>query len=762
MKRSILVGLGVLAGVVLLLGALDVIPLGLGGGGGARDPGASDLLHAGDEEGEHAATLEGLGRGKDAAARTPAAPAPEVEVVPAEVHGGTPGGASVRGRVVRAKGHVPFPGVKVTLTRPDSMVAYLRAKANGRFDDLEARTGADGRFAFLDVTPSKGYVVRARHEGFAAASTPEALDLSGRGSVDVGDLVLGPGATITARVLDAERRPAPNVRVVATWRISNRLGVILADPATAPEIEAEARTGSDGRFTLARLDPQPTTLLVMAPSGAAQVVPEVTLEAGAVKSLEDIVLPPDRHLAGTVTWKDGTPVTDARLFAAPQMQTGVRTTATDAQGRFRLGWLPEGDNYVLGVLVPGLPAKLVMGLHLGQDDVSVQLPMPGSLRGTVRAASGAPVQRFGLELEPSQPPSDFMARMVGTQVRRALGPTPFVDPQGTFDVPRVQAGSYTVRVSAPGFPTVERKGVVVTGGETTELHVEVPRGNVARGVVRRANGDPVEGARLFVVEDALAQDVEPTALAGYVHNRDPDAVSRGDGSFELPPQTPGRYDVIASRPDLLPGIAHRVDLGSGDVGDVRIQLPPSGSVRGVLLDQSGRPAPGERVFVLFRSGILRLEQTDAKGRFEAKGLPVGRCLVRWASFGATRVYNRLIRGGDPAKRDRGYDELRRDGEEHEVVDGGTLEVSLRLPPRTRVSGHYRIAGQPPPEKKRTFYVTVQGGGTWVRVDVDADGAFETRLEGGTYVVYGPSSEDFEVKTIVVPEATSQVIDIDMD
>ena len=68
-----------------------------------------------------------------------------------EIVGSDPNGGSIRGRVIRKKGGVPMARVRVTLGRPDSLITYLRAKANGRFDELEVMTDENGRFAFTEL-----------------------------------------------------------------------------------------------------------------------------------------------------------------------------------------------------------------------------------------------------------------------------------------------------------------------------------------------------------------------------------------------------------------------------------------------------------------------------------------------------------------------------------------------------------------------------------------------------------------------------------
>jgi len=762
MAFFLLVGLAVLA---LALDAAGVLPLGIfGPSDGTHGSEPVDLLGASGEDGAEA-TLKGRGTkaAKDAEAAANAA-ANETPTQPAEVRGGTPGGGVVRGRVVRGEGGVPIAGVLVKLSRFDSLISYLRAEVNGRYDVLEAHTGPDGHFAFLDVTPSKDYVVRAlaREQGFAAASSKKAIDLRGRGSVDIGDLALRAGARIEGRVLDHEKQPVVGVVVTATWRINNPLGIVLSQSATAPAIQAKTRTDEAGRFQLAHIEAVPTTIYFEAPGGAAEVLRGVLLDEGKTTTVADVVLPGGHFLAGVVQWSDGKPVAGARVFVTPMNRGTVRPTETVADGSFRIDWLPEEERLGLGVLVAGLPVHMEQGVALDRDDVKVVFPVPGRLEGRVVAAKGGrPVTRFKIHLDAAEQPAAWMLRFIQAQVKRGLGATPFMAEDGAFTFPRVAPGTYTVRVTANGYPEAKVAEVVISAKETTTIRVEVAGGNVARGTVERASGDPVAAARIYVIPGGVQAGTQGVGLTAYVNDREPDAVTDLTGHFMLPPQTPARYDVIAVHPDTLPALVRGVDLRVGDASNVEIRLPPSGAVRGRLLDESGRPAKDETIYVLYRDGIVRTERVDDEGRFEARGLPVGRCLVRWLSLRSAGTYGRLFRGNSSAEdKEKAYDELRADGGEHEVTDGGAVTVTLRIPPRTIVTGRLLVGGQPPPKNQRNFWITAEGGGHWVRVAIGADGRYETRVLPGKYRAYVPVAKDsYEVLPVEIPNVATHTLDL---
>ncbi len=763
MSRTIIFTILGLAIVGLALDAAGILPFGILGSTGsdasATDP---DLMGTESEDGR-AATLRGLGTKGEAKAAEADTATPLVPTVPAEVRGTTKGGAVVRGRVVRKDGRVPMRGVTVTMARYDSLISYLRAEVNGRFDVLEAETGPDGRFAFLDVTPSKGYVVRAEGRSLGLAPTSsEDLDLRGRETKDIGDLELGKGATIKGRVVDHEKRPVAGAQVAASWRVTNALGVVLADPDLAPAIEHETSTNEDGTFVLENLEATPTTVFVNATSGAAEILRSVSLEDGQVKDVGDVTLPEDGYVAGTVHWSDGTPVVGARVFAAGEMQGTVRAVETGADGAFRIEWLPKKVSTSLGVLVQGLPVHMEQGVGVGRDDIKVVFPVPGVLKGVIKQADGgAPVPRFSIQLDAKEPPKDWMQRFVSNQVKRGLGATPFVAEDGAFQFGRVAPGTYTVNVTADGFPTAKMPDVVVTAKDTTTITIELAAGHVARGTVQRANGESVKGARLFVIHGGVEEGREGIKLTGYINDREPDAVAGGAGRFELPPQSPGRYDVIASYPNALPAVVRGVDLRTGDAEGIEFRLPPSGTVKGRLLDENARPAKGETIYILYRDGTLRTERVDDEGRFEVGGLPVGRCLARWLSMLDAGAYGRFLRNSSTAdEKEKAYDELRQRGEEHGVTDGGVVTITLRIPQRTQVSGRVLVEGEPPGPDQRSFWISGRNGSHWQNVEIAEDGRYEARLLPGTYSVYLPEGKNsYAIVEVAVPNAATATIDL---
>ncbi len=749
----------VLLAIALIAGALVAFDIPLGGSGdeGAADGvSESDLLEA--EDTDAAGTLKG--RGAKAGEETADDANALAVAVPSDVRGTTKGGGVVRGRVVQ-KGGVPVSGATVLLNRPDSIFSYLRASPNGRFDRLTAQSGADGRFTFRDITPSKDYRVRVQHDMHATTSSKR-LDLRGRETIDLGDLMLGPGGGLRGRVIDANGAPVTGARVVATWRIANPLSLILSDPDIAPEIERETTTDEEGRYAIQKLEPAPKTLFAVAPSGASEIVHSVTVEDGATKDVDDIKLPGGGFVAGTVKWADGKPIRGVRVFASPMRRMGAtRPTETDAEGRFRIDHVPEDQRVGIGAYIPGLPVWIKQGIDVGTEDIAIEFAMPGSLTGSVvRAGSKDPVEHFYVQLDSEEKPKDWMLRIIQQQVQRGLGPTPFNDEGGGFAFPQVAAGTYTVRVTAPGFPEIRTPGVTIIAGQETELAIEIPEGNVARGRVRRANGAPADAARLYVFPTGALKKVKKENLGSLVDDREPVAAALADGTFDLPPQTPGTYDVLATHPDALPGKVLAVDLTAGDASGVDVTLHPAGGVRGLLLDEHRRPAKDEQVYVLYPDGFVVFVEVGDDGRFEKKQLRLGRCVVRWLSMKDEKAYAAIIGGKDAEKKREAYHDLRRDGGEHEITDGGMVEVTVTLPRRVRVRGRILMQGAVDP-RSRQAWVQMDGARRWIRVEADDNGNFEKLLEPGRYSAWLRQSEEGWTQIqFEIPDIAEHRLDLD--
>lgn len=158
-----------------------------------------------------------------------------------------------------------------------------------------------------------------------------------------------------------------------------------------------------------------------------------------------------------------------------------------------------------------------------------------------------------------------------------------------------------------------------------------PAGSIAGRVVG-AGGAPIAGARVgaaIVVPNRAAKDADLHPAASDV--------TEADGTFLLEGLDPGSYDVIATDDDHAPASARSVAIGATGV---TLRLGDAGSIRGVVRDAAGRPAPAFSVIVTRPRGPLEKEPIatrsflDADGRYEVEGLAPGDYEVVAAALGS--------------------------------------------------------------------------------------------------------------------------------
>jgi len=158
-----------------------------------------------------------------------------------------------------------------------------------------------------------------------------------------------------------------------------------------------------------------------------------------------------------------------------------------------------------------------------------------------------------------------------------------------------------------------------------EAILYVGPGGTVRGRVVDTTGAPVKGFLIAIDGARIEVPINVRTLAWQSSTED-------DGSFELGPLLPGRFDLRAQAPDLAPGFARDVPVVSGQVtSGIVITLSAVGVVRGrVTAASDGLPLERAQVILLNPTATLpsRTAMTDAAGEFHVTGVAAGRHSLR--------------------------------------------------------------------------------------------------------------------------------------
>ncbi len=165
--------------------------------------------------------------------------------------------------------------------------------------------------------------------------------------------------------------------------------------------------------------------------------------------------------------------------------------------------------------------------------------------------------------------------------------------------PAAPAGTSTTPGTVPA-------ATEATAGPTGTM-APSPRG-VVRGVVRGADGTPVAGAALTLIDP---------------HGRQVGRAAAGeDGRYALAAPGSGTYVLVAAAGDREP---QAVTVIAGEKpADVDVVLPGSGGLAGVVHGSKGGPLPDARLVVTDARGeVVGTGTTGADGAYSFDGLPAG-------------------------------------------------------------------------------------------------------------------------------------------
>lgn len=483
-----------------------------------------------------------------------------VEAVP-----GTP----VRGQVVDERG-APVVGATIEVAS-----AHMPALAGV---EGAVRSGADGRFAVPGVEPG-AWIVHAAHPthdlGVAPVVVPE------RGEAPAVTVVVGDGVTIAGVVATRALEPAPGATVEVRFRAGGRVFRTVQADGT-------------GRFE-ARGLPLDALQLVARHDRAAS--PPAGVDTREARGRDDLllVLDDDELISGVVLDAGGRPAPDISVFFVHDTRDDDRATAagvelTGEDGRFELHGLATDQTYVLTAMRPGHFAPVSLALRSvgvrarAGDDVTIQLPAAGAIRGRVVMTDGA------------APPADLRVRLGGT-------PQP-VGADGGFLIEDVPPERHSLRVDARGVPELVRGDVVVEAGAVTDVgELRLTRGRQVSGVVTDDAGLAIGGAEVSFV---------PVGIQGRLV-----AETDRHGRFSRALPTDRDCEVSATAGDLGATPPVLVRAGPADA-TVDLRFGATGRITGVVR-AGGRPAAGRFVLLDRRDRDqppVGMATTDADGRFE--------------------------------------------------------------------------------------------------------------------------------------------------
>ncbi|MCE9668598.1 carboxypeptidase regulatory-like domain-containing protein [Myxococcus stipitatus] len=318
----------------------------------------------------------------------------------------------------------------------------------------------------------------------------------------------------------------------------------------AARVVARTTSNADGTFILDDLPEGSVTLWALSHEGA-HVEPSVSTSASSVT----LTLGPTVMHSGQVVDEDGRPLRGTRVTLYFARHSRFFETTTDAQGRFSLGPLPEGD-YGRVIRHPGLPLlfETLPSLKAEDESEEVKLLKPRRLAGQV--------------FDKEQPVAD--AEVVITET----GQSARTGRDGAFAFENMPRGSYHLTASASSRRghariNVGKDDLAAEPGVRIELR---PRVSFS-GTVKTPEGHPIPGVQV----EASSSDEKDQTLTD----------SQGHFAFES--LAPEEHTVTLRASGYADKRLREVQPATTPTQDW--ELEPSVVIRGQVTDADGHPIP---------------------------------------------------------------------------------------------------------------------------------------------------------------------------
>jgi RNA polymerase sigma-70 factor (ECF subfamily) len=460
------------------------------------------------------------------------------------------------------------------------VLAAWSVRGGGETSDDVSRSGG-GEVARVDAPPDAPSappppVLEGRPRAARPVPEPDAPAPSAPSAPPPSPDTAGRGDRVAGRILDAGGKPVPGATVSLEP---------AATPVSAVPPDGALPIGEGGEFRFDGIAPGEYRLTVRADGFVAVTVPVRPGEADV-----RVVLDPAASLAGVVVEKGtGLPVAglevSARTARSPTSAAAYRSVS-GPDGRFRFGDLPAGE-YVLAA-----GSLFQVGNDAGDEFLAATFgPTPnGALDLRLEVVRGLPIAGVLREPDGRATARTLLVEATG---RTERGDSDWVRrrgarsrPDGRFRIGGLPPGAYRVVIRlatseglVEGGPAVTRLEGVTAG--TEDLVVDLREGAVVRGVLVDDAGSPVtEGGYVYVYPHGTVAGSEESVATR------PDA----EGRFHSAPLDPARrYDVLAAGfSGVMQQTAVKVVPGGAEV---RIEMRRAGTIRGRVVDATGRPVP---------------------------------------------------------------------------------------------------------------------------------------------------------------------------
>ncbi len=512
----------------------------------------------------------------------------------------------------------------------------VASMADERFRNTESvTTGIDGWATVGGIKPSPvKYIFGLRHDDYAFEKLITFVKEPGVG--DPHTVTMRKGVSITGTAVCSDGKPPAgwNILAMPTWW---HFGVY---PNGTPVLK-------DGVFELRHIVPGEYKVTIDVPNGNDGSQPHTVLTADLLKQDLPLAVKMDypspaslTYISGTVSYSGGGERPNGVWIFARSDDGKYHTSIhiNRYQKEFRLGPTPKGL-YQLEVSDTKINPVKLSGVEAPSQDLKIQLTTQGKprLTGRVLMPDGkTPVTKFQLSV---------------MKLRTLSGPNYVQDARwkkinsadGTFSQEVNSPGLYKVSALADGFAATTSEEINTTEG-TDAIDIVLDKGVVLTGTVVDEEGNPLADVKIQSLVLSGKDVSGPTA--DYVSDVG-SVVSDELGHFTFPHLAKGKDELKASLPGYCFTKVKGLDLADRGDEPLKITMNRGGTIRGLVFDGDGKPAPGKVLIFQdryygseYERGRFAATTSDSKGYYQVDNLPLQQvhivCGDEWIGTGVVR------------------------------------------------------------------------------------------------------------------------------
>lgn len=519
----------------------------------------------------------------------------------------------IRGQVLTPGGQ-PLPGAAVLLLRREEGAAFMLGQDHNATVDAKLVTDRDGWYRVRGLAAGASWNVWAWHEDYSFTEGGAAEGFAGM-EQELPAIRMTQGFVLEVKVVDMQNRGVADARVELSLDGMPETASDEPDPLGRRFV---VMSESDGFAGFESLGPGAWVLRAQKAGYGDGWLRPIVLLPGREPGETRLLMGPEFGLSGMVISAEG-PVEGADVVVETNPAgngPGFRTVS-DAEGRFAIAGLPEGD-FLISASRRGYLSSRPEGIRgEGPFEFRIELQALGALTGRLLGSDRKPARTGTLEIWRAvrgQPPYFSTGEVV-----------PVEDPEGRFRIEFAGGGTYLLLARADGCaPTWSE--IVQTRSDPVNLgDWQLPAGSAMSGVlVVGRTGTPLENAlvrlmprgwdpraeaSIFVAETEGAAEVPP------VHVR-----SGAGGSFTILHVPPGSYSLSIEHPEAV-SLALPIDASDGatqDLGTVRLEAASSLLVS--AFDSDGSPLAGGTLILSTSENGLGQQNRLLNARGEARML----------------------------------------------------------------------------------------------------------------------------------------------